>query len=145
MRRNTTRHTVVFSVFCQGVIPSADELTYTGIDPEGTGTDGKRCRVTRGNAARYIIWGESFMRTLRHKSKQSMDQNVFLEGALKFARIHKLDFTGYDTQYQALRCNFLPLLKDGSVVGVISMDSNGDYQYKELVRDPTLPGAPRGC
>ena len=85
------------------------------------------------------------MRSLRRKSKQSMDPNMFLEGALQFARIHKLEFTAYDTQYQALCCNFLPLLKDGSVIGVISMNTQGEYQYKELVRDPTLPGAPRGC
>ncbi len=91
-----------------------------------------------------ITLEQNVMRVVRHKSKQSIDPTVFLEGALRFARIHKLDFTAYDTQYQALQCNFLPLLKDGSVIGVISLDTQGNYQYKELVRDPTLPGAPRG-
>lgn len=70
---------------------------------------------------------------------------MFIEGALRFARQQKLDFTSYDPQYQSLQCSFLPLLKDGSVVGVISINAEGEYQYKELVRDPTMPGAPRGC
>lgn len=74
-----------------------------------------------------------------------IEPNHFLQEALEYAQRQKLDFTDYDTQYQSLRCNFLPLLKNDVVVGVVSLNSDGEYQYRELVRDPSLPGAPRGC
>jgi hypothetical protein len=79
------------------------------------------------------------------KTCSRMDPAHFLQEALEYARQQKLDFTGYDTQYQSLRCNFLPLLKDDVVIGVVSLNNDGCYQYRELVRDPSMPGAPRGC
>lgn len=84
------------------------------------------------------------MRSTRHRGHKTVEAAVFLEGALQFASALHLEFTAYDTQYQDLQCNFLPLLKDGVIIGVISLTPSGEYQYRELVRDPTLPGAPRG-
>lgn len=85
------------------------------------------------------------MKTVWRRRKNVVSPESFLKGALVYAQQQKLDFTAYDTQYQELQCNFLPLLKDDSVIGVISIDGRGEYRYNQLIRDPTMPGAPRGC
>lgn len=85
------------------------------------------------------------MRTAWRKRKNFVEPERFLQGALLYAEKQKLDFNTYDTQYQELQCNFLPLLKDGSVIGVISINGQGEYKFSQLIRDPTMPGAPRGC
>lgn len=86
-----------------------------------------------------------FMERSEKTISSTKEPKRFLQEALQYARQQKLNFTGYDTQYQALRCNFLPLLKDDIVIGVVSLNNDGEYQYRELVRDPSMPGAPRGC
>ncbi len=134
-------HCVVLPISCKHVVPPVAILAIQAAPLQAQIRMKKSCvtAVIQGVTLERIL-----MRAARYKSKQSMDPAVFLEGALRFARMNKLDFTAYDTQYQALQCSFLPLLKDGAVIGVISLNTEGEYQYKELVLDPTQPGAPRG-